>query len=483
MAEGRSFMGFGSLKTNLIAIVGFLLITAGSQIFLTFQAISDLRGLPETTNVYSNGRYLASRLLYLTSAALSTAGTDRQRVVEEAREMMGEMDERYRVLRAGDPATGVQAAEDARVLQQLDASERLWRRETKPFIDEVLNAPASEASRGLLPRIETDLIAQANEIRDTAQAFRTISEERVHYAYQLQIVFLGFYGFVALCVVLLSRKILSAVRESVASLSSGTSEILAGTSQQASGAKEQSAAVTQTLSTIEELLQSAHQVAERAKGVAASAELATEAGQHGRASVEASIRSMGAVRDQTELMAENVLGLAEQAQSIGEIIASVAEIAEQTNLLAINAGIEASRAGEHGPGFAVVAREIKDLAGEAKKSTSEIRQILGKIQNATSSAVMVVEEGTKRVNETIDTVNRAGDTIRSLGDAIAENARAAAQISAATNQQVTGITQIQQAMNDVNLATSQNVSASKQAEEVAQSLHLLGARLKVMLAG
>src|SRR3546814_14793321 len=83
---------------------------------------------------------------------------------------------------------------------------------------------------------------------------------------------------------------------------------------------------------------------------------------------------------------------------------------------------------------------------------------------------MVGEEGTKRVNEAIETVNRAGDTIGSLGDAIAENARAAAQISAATNQQVTGITQIQQAMNDVNVATGQNVSASRQADEVAQSL-------------
>src|SRR3546814_3022705 len=95
---------------------------------------------------------------------------------------------------------------------------------------------------------------------------------------------------------------------------------------------------------------------------------------------------------------------------------------------------------------------------------------------------MVGEEGTKRVNETIETVNRAGDTIGSLGDAIAENARAAAQISAVTNQQVTGITQIQQAMNDVNVATGQNVSASRQAEEVAQSLHQLGSRLRVMLA-
>src|SRR3546814_17300096 len=110
-----------------------------------------------------------------------------------------------------------------------------------------------------------------------------------------------------------------------------------------------------------------HQVAERAKGVAASADRATEAGQEGRELVEASIQSMGAVKEQTELMAENVLGLAEQDQSIGEIIASVAEIAEATNLLAINAGIEASQASEQGPGIALVARTIKEPAGDDNK--------------------------------------------------------------------------------------------------------------------
>src|SRR3546814_3218715 len=72
MTEKKSFTGFGSLKTNLIAIVAFLLFTAGAQIFFTVQAISDLRGLPETVGTYSNGRYLAERLLYLTSTSLST---------------------------------------------------------------------------------------------------------------------------------------------------------------------------------------------------------------------------------------------------------------------------------------------------------------------------------------------------------------------------------------------------------------------------
>src|SRR3546814_11114897 len=105
--------------------------------------------------------------------------------------------------------------------------------ETKVVVENVLNAPASETTRELLPRIEANIAAQTDEIRDTASIFRTIAHERVQFAYQLQIVFLGLYGLVALCVVMLSRKILSAVREAVSSLTSGTSEIMAGTSQQA----------------------------------------------------------------------------------------------------------------------------------------------------------------------------------------------------------------------------------------------------------
>src|SRR3546814_17620841 len=86
---------------------------------------------------------------------------------------------------------------------------------------------------------------------------------------------------------------------------------------------------------------------------------------------------MGTVREQTGSIAESILALAEQAQAIGEIIATVSDIAEQTNLLALNAAIEASRAGEHGKGFTVVANEIKALADQSKKATVPVRQHLG----------------------------------------------------------------------------------------------------------
>ncbi|MHB1208072.1 MAG: CHASE3 domain-containing protein, partial [Rhodospirillaceae bacterium] len=210
------------------------------------------------------------------------------------------------------------------------------------------------------------------------------------------------------------QELLAALSNAASSLVSSSSELLAGATQQSASAQEQAAAVAETVTTVDEVKQTAEQAAQRAKAVAESATRAAEIAKTGRQAIDESIAAMGTVKDQTEAIAGSILALAERAQTIGELIAAVNDVAEQTNLLALNAGIEASRAGEHGAGFTVVAREIKDLAAEAKKATGQVRQILSEIQKATNSAVMVTEEGTKSVNATIKAVNRAGDTIRTL---------------------------------------------------------------------
>lgn len=279
------------------------------------------------------------------------------------------------------------------------------------------------------------------------------------------------------------KAVLAAVAETSNSLFSASAEILAATNQQAAGMSQQTSAVNETVTTVDEVLQTSDQAAQRARDVADASRRAAEVGTAGRAAVEQTTQMMSVARERTESLAESILNLAEHAQAIGEIIEAVNDIAEQTNLLALNAGIEAARAGEHGRGFSVVAAEIKALADQSKKSTTQVRQILGDIQKATNSAVMAAEEGTKSVTAALDAASRAGATIEELAKVIAEAAQAAQQIAASSSQQVTGMNQIHQAMSQIGAAANQNLAATRQSEQSAKNLHELGSRLKELLAG
>jgi methyl-accepting chemotaxis protein len=274
-----------------------------------------------------------------------------------------------------------------------------------------------------------------------------------------------------------------AVIDTSQSLLSAASGILESTTEQASGAQEQAAAVSETVATVNEVTRTAEEAAGRAGLVTQSAHEAMEAGKAGRQAIDDTIAGMGAVREQVGSIAEGIVALAERAQAIGDIIATVSEIAEQTNLLALNAAIEASRAGEHGRGFSVVASEVKTLASESKKSTVQIRQILVEIQKATNSAVMATEEGTKRVGEAVKVVHRAGGTIKTLVAAVDDASQAAAQIAASADQQATGMSHIHLAMQNINEVTSRTLVATKQTERAARDLNHLAAQLKGLLAG
>ena len=283
--------------------------------------------------------------------------------------------------------------------------------------------------------------------------------------------------------VLLARAVSGPLEEAVSALTSASAEILAGTTQQAAGVQEQAAAVTETVSTVEEITQTAESSNDRAKAVAESALRAVENGVAGRRAVEDTVAVMGDVKTRTESIANIILALAEQAQAIGDIIAVVNNVADQTNILAFNAAIEASRAGEQGKGFGVVASEIKSLAEQSKKATVQVRQILGEIQRATNSAVIATEHGAKTVDEALRTVSQADESIRSLTDIVSDAARSATQISASANQQSIGMVQIQRAMRDISDTTSQNLASTRQTEQAARDLDAIGIRLAELLRG
>jgi methyl-accepting chemotaxis protein len=293
----------------------------------------------------------------------------------------------------------------------------------------------------------------------------------------------GSFLALALVGILIARSITIPVKRAVEALASASSEILAGTTQQATGMREHSSAVSETVSTVDEVLQTSEQAVQRAMAVSESSQRAAEVGQAGRKAVEESVAAMGTVKEQTGSIADSILTLAEQAQAIGEIITAVSDVAEQINLLSLNAAIEASRAGEHGRGFTVVANEVKALAEQSKKATTQVRQILGEIQKSTNAAVIVTEQGSKSVNDAIKTVNQAGATIRMLADVVSEAAQAAAQIAASSGQQATGMRQIHQAMQNIGQVSAQHLAATNQSEQAAKNLNVLGGDLKKMVAG
>jgi methyl-accepting chemotaxis protein len=276
--------------------------------------------------------------------------------------------------------------------------------------------------------------------------------------------------------------LLSTVRETATRLATGTNQIVTSTNQQATGAQEQAGAVTETVAVVEELAQMSSQAAERAHAAADAARRSDQIGQDGRRAFDRAISSMTTARDQADTVAEGIVRLAEQTQAVGDIINLVNDISDQTNLLALNAAIEASRAGEHGKGFSVVASEVKSLAEQAKKATIEVRRILGEIQKMATRSVLSTEEYSKGMAQASDAARSAGDTIGALAATIAELSEASSHISATATQQAQGLGQINQAMRDVKQTTDQTVASIRQTEQAVQDLSTLAVKLTHLLA-
>lgn len=282
--------------------------------------------------------------------------------------------------------------------------------------------------------------------------------------------------------VFLGRGITGQLQESAAILSTSATEILATTTQLATGATETNTAISETTTTVEEVKQTAQLASEKARQVLESAQKAAQVSASGQQSVDDAIEGMRHIQTQMEAIAECIVRLSEQSQSIGEIIVVVGDLAEQSNLLAVNAAIEATRAGEQGKGFTVVAQEVKSLAEQSKQATKQVRSILSDIQQATSSAVLATEQGNKAVNAGVKQSTETGEVIRQLSENISEAADAATQIAASSHQQMIGMDQVALAMDNIRQASAQNAAGAKQAESAAQSLHDLGRKLIAMVS-
>jgi methyl-accepting chemotaxis protein len=230
-----------------------------------------------------------------------------------------------------------------------------------------------------------------------------------------------------------------------------------------------SSAATQQLSTV--VTEASKETSANVQSVAsATEEMAGSINEIGR-QVSDSNRIANEAVDQAQKTDARIAELSLAASRIGDVTKLITTIAEQTNLLALNATIEAARAGEAGRGFAVVAQEVKALASQTAKATSEISTQIAGMQTATQDSVLAIKEIS-------GTIGRVSEIAAAIAAAIEEQGTATQEIARNVQQAAIGSTQVATSIADVNRGAGDTGSASSQVLSSAQLLSNENKRLK-----
>ena len=235
-------------------------------------------------------------------------------------------------------------------------------------------------------------------------------------------------------------QVIGEVRSGAGALSSASAQVSSTSQALSQGTSEQAASVEETTSSLEEMSASITQNAENSRQTEQMAlKGAKDADESGRT------------------VTETVAAM----KAIAEKISIIEEIAYQTNLLALNAAIEAARAGEHGKGFAVVATEVRKLAERSQAASKEISGLA-------SSSVQVAERSGQLLVELVPAIRKTADLVQ--------------EVTAASNEQASGVSQINKAMSQVDQVTQRNASAAEELSSTAEEMTSQAEALQQLVA-
>jgi methyl-accepting chemotaxis protein len=223
-------------------------------------------------------------------------------------------------------------------------------------------------------------------------------------------------------------KVVADVNSGAQALASASEEVSATAQSLSQASSEQAAGVEETSASIEQMTSSIAQNTENAKVTEAMASKAAQDAADGGASVDATVQAM---------------------KQIAKKIGIIDDIAAQTNLLALNAAIEAARAGDHGKGFAVVAAEVRKLAERSQVAAQEIGEVA-------SSSVELAEKAGKLLEQIVPAIRKTSDLVQ--------------EIAAASNEQSSGVGQINSAVSQLNQTTQQNASSSEELAATSEEM-------------
>lgn len=244
------------------------------------------------------------------------------------------------------------------------------------------------------------------------------------------------------------------VRTTSGAVDSAAGDINAGIERLSSRTSDQAASLEETASSMEEMTVTVKRNADNARH---ANQLATEARD------QADLGGAVATRAVTAMAQIN-----ESSRRIADIIGVIDEIAFQTNLLALNAAVEAARAGEQGRGFAVVASEVRSLAQRSATAAREIKQLI-------QDSVAKVEDGSKLVDESGRHLTGIVAAAKKVADIIGE-------ISSASQQQASGLDQVNGAMTQMDESTQQNAAMAEETSALAASMSEQARKLTDLIA-
>ncbi len=248
--------------------------------------------------------------------------------------------------------------------------------------------------------------------------------------------------------------IVGQVREGTDAIASASGQIATGNLDLSSRTEEQASSLEETASSMEELTSTVQQNADNARQANQLASSASEVAGRGGMVVSQVVDTMASIND--------------SSKKIVDIIGVIDGIAFQTNILALNAAVEAARAGEQGRGFAVVASEVRTLAQRSAAAAKEIKLLI-------DDSVSKVDAGAKLVDNAGDTMDEIVASVRRVTDIMGE-------ITSASQEQTSGIEQINVAISQMDQVTQQNASLVEEAAAAAESLQDQAAKLAQLVA-